>query len=233
MFADSLQEQWANDRSKKGEYKKARALARAEAQEDKPWLSKKGPKPPSARPGTNPSDVASINLQIREFLLALSKTSLSLPPMSKKSRVAVHLLAEVYGLQSKSMGKGSHRFPVLERGPNSKVFGVDERRIKAIVATAAGESSSSYGRGASAGSAKAKGRMGGLWAALAGDGPRKSSGGGGGGGGGRGGNDQNKNREGAVVGQGADKLGEGNVGYELLKRMGLVLSLSRSYRAQH
>ena len=222
MFADSLQEQWASDRSKKGEYKKARALARAETKEDKPWLSKKGPKPPTARAGTNPSDVASINLQIREFLLSLSKTSLALPPMSKKSRVAVHLLAEVYGLQSRSMGKGSSRFPVLERGPNSKVFGVDERRIKAIIATAAGESSGSFGRGASAGSAKAKGKMGGLWAALAGDAPRKS--GGGGGGGGRGGNDQNKNREGAVVGQGADRLGEGNVGYELLKRMGSVES---------
>ena len=225
VFADSLQEQWANDRSKKGEYKEARALARAKAQDARPYFMKKGAKPPPARHGTNSSDVASINLEIREFLLALSKTSLALPPMSKKSRVAVHLLAEVYGLQSKSLGKGSSRFPVLERGPNSKVFGVDERRIKAIIATAAGESSSSYGRGASAGSAKAKGKMGGLWAALAGDLPRKSGGGGGGGAGRGGGNDQNKNREGAVVGQGADRLGEGNVGYELLKRMGFVCAL--------
>lgn len=224
-FADSLQAQWSADRAKKGDYKRNRALARAEAQEAAPWASKKSSKAPSPVAGVNSSDVATINHQIREWLMhQIGKPALSLPPMSKKSRVAVHLLGEVYGLKTKSLGKGSMRFPVLERGSKSGVFGVDERRVQAIIATAEGDPRGAYGKGAAAGSSKARGKMGGLWAALEGRpaGSGRKSGGGGGGGGG---NEANRNREGAVVGQGADKLGEGNVGYELLKRMGHVLSL--------
>lgn len=193
-------------------------MARAQAQEAAPWLAKKSDKAPVSR-SANSSDVVTINFQIREFLLhQVGKTSLSLPPMSKKSRIAVHLLAEVYGLKSRSLGKGQARFPVLERSSKSSVFGVDERRIKAILSTAEGEPRGAYGKGAMAGSSKARGKMGGLFAALSGDfkagGGSKSRGGGGGPG---------TNKEGAVVGQGADKLGEGNVGYELLKRMGFVI----------
>jgi hypothetical protein len=215
-FASSLQSQWSEDRKKKGEYKRHRAEARAVSEEASPWLNKKA-KAPKAAPGSNPSDVVQINAKIRHFLMhELGQSSIALPPMSKRSRVAVHLLAEVYKLKSKSLGKGKARFPVLERGPNSGVFGVDERRIRAIVGTAEGEPSYKNSGGPSR---KAGGKMGGLWAALTGD-TKRSSGKASGGGGGGGGDSSRKNREGAVVGQGADRLGEGNVGYELLKRMG-------------
>lgn len=157
-----------------------------------------------------------MNIKIRHFIMhEIGQTSLALPPMSKKSRVAVHLLSELYQLKSRSIGKGKARFPVLERGPKSAVFGVDERRISAIIGYTRGEVSSGY-----AGSNKSAGRMGALWHALSGE-TRKAAGkdshrsGASAGGSG-------KNREGAVVGQGADRLGEGNVGYELLKRMGYV-----------
>lgn len=208
-FASDLQAQWEKDRSKKGDYKRARALARAEAEEASPHLSKKGARPPLASAGS--SDVATINYQIREFLLHdIGRNTLSLPPMSKKSRVAVHLLCEVYGLKSKSLGKGKARFPVLERTSKTGTYRVDERRITAILGTAAGErSGGGYGGG------KAKGKMGGLWAALSGEK---------GGGGSR--TQVKPNRDGGVVGEGAASLGEGNVGFALLKKMGCALPSS-------
>ncbi|SCZ95237.1 BZ3500_MvSof-1268-A1-R1_Chr11-2g03375 [Microbotryum saponariae] len=209
-FADELQAQWENDRAKKSDFKRKRALARAEANEAAPHKFKKGHVPPASFAGS--SDVAVINLKMREFILHdLEQGSLSLPPMSKKSRVAVHLLSEAYGLNSKSVGKGKARFPVLVRTQKTTTYGVDERKIRAIISTAEGEKilgGAQYG-------GRAKGKQGGLWAALSGDG--KKSSGAGGGGGGMGGK---RHDEGAVVGQGADRLGEDNIGFALLKRMG-------------
>ena len=137
---------------------------------------------------------------------------LSLPPMSKKSRVAVHLLSELYGLKSKSLGSGKNRFPVLERTSRTSVFGVDERKVRAIVGGAEGEGVGRWGGG------RQTGKMGGLWAALGGE--KKKGGSGGGSGGGA------KNREGVVVGVGADRIGAENIGFALLQRMGSVLAHS-------
>lgn len=176
-FDSDLEDQWSKDRSKKSEYKRQRALARAEAV-DATSMSKKGPRAPPSFAGS--SDAAFLNSRIRDFLLYdLSSPSMALPPMSKKSRVAVHLLAETYGMKSKSLGKGKARFPVLERTSRSTIYGVDERKIKAILGTAGGEREGGYHGG------KAKGKMGGLWAALNGDGKKSGGGGGGGGGGGK------------------------------------------------
>jgi hypothetical protein len=176
-FSADLEDQWSKDRSKKSEYKRQRALARAEAVEATS-MSKKGPRAPAAFAGS--SDAAFLNNRIRDFLLyELSSPSMALPPMSKKSRVAVHLLAEVYGLKSKSLGKGKARFPLLERTSRSTVYGVDERKVRAILGTAAGEREGGWHGG------QAKGKMGGLWAALSGEGKKSGGGGGGGGGGGK------------------------------------------------
>lgn len=141
-----------------------------------------------------------MNSIIREFIVFdLTGQTLDLPPMSKKSRIAVHLLAEVYGLKSRSMGSGKHRFPVLERTRKTTVNGVSERRIRAIVGTADGENEldDGYGFGGYGGrGGKPKsGKMGGLWKALEGQSGKKAGRGGGGGG-------TRKNNEGAVVGQG-------------------------------
>ncbi|KAM0791837.1 hypothetical protein ACM66B_004095 [Microbotryomycetes sp. NB124-2] len=217
-FALDLDAQWAKDRQKKSIYKRERAAARAAATQpqsgnNKVKSRKGGKKAINDEFEADESDAQIINVQIRQFLMHnLSETQLSLPPMSKKSRVAVHLLAEVYGLKSKSVGKGSKRFPVLERTSKSTVFGVDERKVRAIVGTARGEREVFGGRG---GGVRATGKMGGLWAALSGEsgGAKKGRGGGGGSGGAR-------HSEGAVVGQGADRLGEDNIGFALLKRMG-------------
>ncbi|KAK4046936.1 squalene synthetase-like protein [Microbotryomycetes sp. JL201] len=210
-FASDLEEQWAKDRQKKSVYKRERAAARAAEQAlgnhgKKARNGKKAMRTDDADAGE--SDAQIVNIQIRQFLMHnLDDEELALPPMSKKSRVAVHLLAEVYGLKSKSVGKGARRFPVLERTNKSSVFGVDERKIRAILGTARGDKENHrIGR--------TTGKMGGLWAALNGEGggARKSRGGGGAGGA--------RHSEGAVVGQGADRLGEDNIGFALLKRMG-------------
>ncbi|KAK4048979.1 squalene synthetase-like protein [Microbotryomycetes sp. JL221] len=218
-FADELEAQWSKDRQKKSAYKRERAEARLAAADEGSNRGKKGKKgkrsghqTPDDFGGSRSvdSDAHIINIRIREFLTSdLTSPSISLPPMSKKSRVAVHLLAEVYGLKSKSVGSGKHRFPVLERTSRSTVFGVDERKVRAIIGTARGErEAGSWQAG------RATGKMGGLWAALSGDGKKGKRGGGGGGSGGA------KHSEGAVVGQGADRLGEDNIGFALLKRMG-------------
>lgn len=146
-----------------------------------------------------------MNSIIREFIVYdLAAQTLDLPPMSKKSRIAVHLLAEVYGLKSRSIGSGKHRFPVLERTRKTTVAGVSERRVRAIVGTADGENEldDGYGFGGYGGGRGGKpksGKMGGLWKALEGASGKKAGRGGGGG--------TRKNNEGAVVGQGvSDRL---------------------------
>ncbi|KAJ5219780.1 hypothetical protein N7468_008984 [Penicillium chermesinum] len=57
-------------------------------------------------------DVEELMSEIRTFLLS-SKTSLSLPPMSKHRRKTIHELANKVNLKSQSRGNGMDRFPVL------------------------------------------------------------------------------------------------------------------------
>ncbi|GAA6002964.1 uncharacterized protein JCM10292_000269 [Rhodotorula paludigena] len=224
-FSASLAAQWDLDRSKKASKKAQRAAQRAAEREaefrDSSYTTrgkagKKGFSAGAALEGGSSNDAAVVNSRIRKFVqYDLDSSSLSLPPMSKKSRIAVHLLAEVYGLKSRSLGAGKHRFPVLERTSRTTIVGVSERRVRAIVGTADGEEEldaddwGAWGRGGRA----RKGKMAGLWKALEGSTGKKGRGSGGGGG-------LAKNHEGSVVGQGADKLGEDNVGFALLKKMG-------------
>ncbi|GAA5843237.1 hypothetical protein JCM9279_002032 [Rhodotorula babjevae] len=226
-FSQQLAAQWDLDRSKKASKKAKRAAERAAAREadfrdtyrDKAGSYSRGKAGAKslARSGDDDNDAATINTRMRHFIVTdISSTSMSLPPMAKKARIAVHLLAEVYGLKSRSMGSGKNRFPVLERTSKTTVVGVSEWRVRAIVGTADGEHELDGMDGDWAGprgKGKYRGKVGGLWKALEGATGKKS------GGGGR--RDQlGKNSEGAVVGQGADKIGEDNVGFALLKKMG-------------
>ncbi|GAA6033049.1 hypothetical protein JCM8097_000118 [Rhodosporidiobolus ruineniae] len=222
-FSADLSAQWANDRSKKAAKKAERAAARAadreaEFRDSVSRYSKAGKKGKAAAAAAEQAnDAATVNSRIKHFIVYdLSSTTMSLPPMSKKSRIAVHLLAELYGLKSRSLGSGKARFPVLERTSKTTVVGVSERRVRAIVGTADGENELEEGYerwgGMGRGGRPKGGKMLGLWKALEGaDGKKGRKFGGGGGG---------RNSEGAVVGQGADKLGAENVGFALLKKMG-------------
>ncbi|GAA5874063.1 hypothetical protein JCM8547_004818 [Rhodosporidiobolus lusitaniae] len=220
-FSASLAAQWETDRQKKAKKKAERAAVRAaqleaETRDAHRYSSKSGGKKGKSSAAFEPiNDAATVNIRIRHFILYdLSTSTLSLPPMSKKARIAVHLLAEVYGLKSRSLGSGKARFPVLERTSRTTVANVSERRVRAIVGTADGENEieEGYERWGGLGRGGRGGKMVGLWKALEGaDGKKK---------GGRSGGAFGKNSEGAVVGQGADKLGAENIGFALLKKMG-------------
>ena len=209
-FSASLAEQWELDRKSKAQKKAERAAVRAAAREAESRDAYRGgrtagKKAKAAREAASQSnDAATINKQIRQFIqYEIGMATMSLPPMSKKSRIAVHLLAEAYGLKSRSMGKGNARFPVLERTSRTTVVGVSERKIVAIVGTADGEDEMSMGYGYG-GRPRGGGKMSGLWKALEGASGKRSGGGAGrsGGGGGVG-----RNSEGAVVGQGVRAFG--------------------------
>ena len=51
-----------------------------------------------------------LDVGIRQFLGDEGRTTYSLPPMSKEGRQKAHILAEGYGLKSKSKGKDKDRF---------------------------------------------------------------------------------------------------------------------------
>ncbi|GAA5821689.1 hypothetical protein JCM11251_000972 [Rhodosporidiobolus azoricus] len=222
-FSAQLAATWDKDRQKKAGKKAERAAIRASALEAETRDASRFSHSKSAKKAAKAAaahaefdnDAATVNARIRHFItIDISSSSLSLPPMSKKSRIAVHLLAEVYGLKSRSIGSGKNRFPVLERTQRTTISGVSERRVRAIVGTADGEEELG-GRGGW--DRPRGGKMAGLWKAMeAADRHGGGKGGGKRGGGGGGG----RNSEGAVVGQGADRIGAENIGFALLKKMG-------------
>lgn len=53
---------------------------------------------------------AAVDAGIQEFILDSGKTTFSVPPMDKEGRKKIHMLAECYGLTSKSRGSGKARF---------------------------------------------------------------------------------------------------------------------------
>ena len=66
---------------------------------------------PSRRGGhLLPRPLEQVDAEIRGFLSDNGKAAYSLPPMDKQGRKKIHMLAECYGLKSKSKGKGSSRF---------------------------------------------------------------------------------------------------------------------------
>lgn len=55
--------------------------------------------------------VHEVHVDIQVFLRDLGKSTMVLPPMDKLGRQKVHMLAEAYGIKSKSKGAGKSRFP--------------------------------------------------------------------------------------------------------------------------
>lgn len=100
------------------------------------------------------------------------------------------------------MGKGDKRFPVLERTTRTRVYGVDEGKIAAIIGVA---DISAPGDRPGRMQGGGKGKFGALWREFAG--VSKGAGG-------------KKHREGSLVGHGAEEIGATNVGYQLLAKMG-------------
>lgn len=65
---------------------------------------------PSA-PGTGGvGEMDSLVVRIREFIGDSGRTTMPLPPMEKEGRQRMHMLAECFGMNSNSKGKGKARF---------------------------------------------------------------------------------------------------------------------------
>ncbi|WVQ62170.1 uncharacterized protein L199_000308 [Kwoniella botswanensis] len=142
-------------------------------------------------PTSMPLEMVDERIQI--FLDDRGKTTLQLPPMGKDDRKKVHMLADCYNLGSKSRGSGKTRFTVLTKNKRSGTL-VDEIKIERLL-TASQKVGGSfykalYTRG---GKAKVKGQS---------SGPSI------------------RHKEGDMVGHGADKIGQDNIGHRLLSKMG-------------
>ncbi|POW04021.1 hypothetical protein PSTT_10729, partial [Puccinia striiformis] len=99
--------------NQKAERKKARAAARLLL----PPKTKKQKKKADRREDNEPPpDVTRLNEIIRDFIY---ENVLILPPVSKDSRAAVHEIANLYHMKSRSRGSGKRRHPVLTRTKNT------------------------------------------------------------------------------------------------------------------
>ncbi|KAK8865942.1 hypothetical protein IAR55_001091 [Kwoniella newhampshirensis] len=155
-------------------------------------------RPPFRKGGRMPSGVSLdyVDQKIQIFLDDKGKQTLSLPPMDKEGRKKVHLLAECYGLKSKSRGSGKTRFTVLIKLQRSGTL-IDKVRRERLL-TAAPQSGGQFyktlfARGGGGGG-KGKGR--------APPGPSV------------------RHKDGDLVGEGAEKIGMENIGHKLLSKMG-------------
>ncbi|KAA1114880.1 hypothetical protein PGT21_026258 [Puccinia graminis f. sp. tritici] len=114
-FIDDLQKKWKMDRARKAEKKKARAEARLLSVAK----TKKQKKKEARRESINsnpPPDVPKLNEMIRDFIcFETDQQVLTLPPVDKKSRAAIHEIANLYKMKSQSYGSGKRRYPVLTR----------------------------------------------------------------------------------------------------------------------
>lgn len=198
-----LQEQWEKDKERKSQKKRERLLARLERQPTKKELKKAKKMGLEPKP-KNGIDLHEIHASIQSFLMSPNQDHLSLPPMGKKDRVAVHLLAECYYLKSQSKGSGVRRFPLLYRTAHSTLYGVDDGRVQSILRAAHGDFAMPMERGP-----KRKGRMNALFRELQepGSSSRRSL------------QSMPRNRDGDVVGQHAAQLQDDNVGFRLLAKV--------------
>lgn len=148
-FVDAqMQELWERDRLKKAEQKRQREEARREAeaaalsprqakQMGKRFMKDNRNKGAAtgellARHGV-PTDFAIIEAEIRAFVRDLKRESMALPPLDKPSRARIHLIAQSFGLKSKSTGKNEARFITLIRTSRTRETGVNEGKVRRLV----------------------------------------------------------------------------------------------------
>ncbi|KAJ7211082.1 hypothetical protein C8J57DRAFT_1483860 [Mycena rebaudengoi] len=196
-----LQAAWDNDRAKKAENKRLRALARMEAAAD-PLAHKKGGKKGRkamlAAARTDPTitvipnrviDMATLVQQIRRFVADVGgPATMSLPPTDKETRKNIHEMAIVFNLKSQSKGKGDGRYTTLTKTTRSG-FGVNEAKVAKIAR-----------RGA-------RGLGGAGFVGVADKGKGRSV-------------VMPRHRDGDEVGKAAPKIGKSNIGFKMLAMMG-------------
>lgn len=229
LWAEELQAQWEQDRASKRNRRRARAEAR-EAAALNPYPNTHGRKSSRKQlkqlrradkkgkrsalkalastgddeaiaealeddlPSVRAESLADVREAIERFLRHAGHSTLALPPMRKCERAHVHNLANAYSIKSKSRGKGHSRFTVLYKTRTSG-RAVNRAAVERIVQIPTGPlTQRRVGRSAAAGGATSV-RVPAPVAAPV-------------------------NREGARVGGNARRIGEENVGHQLLASMG-------------
>jgi len=139
-----LREQWERDRTKKAERKAARAQVRIEDAAD-PLTPKKGGKKgrkammaaaaldPSITLPHRVTDMPSLVKEIRRFVASLGGPhSMTLPPMPKEIRKSVHELAEAFNLKHQSKGHGQARYLTLVKTTRSATMPNEKKAARIL-----------------------------------------------------------------------------------------------------
>ncbi|TIB63456.1 hypothetical protein E3P78_01759 [Wallemia ichthyophaga] len=206
-----LQRMWDQDRARKAEKKKIREQVRM-ADALSPYTKTKGKKgkkmqAKAIKAAAELSDdemlpdfynTETINTEIQSFVDVPQRKMMKLPPMDNKSRKQIHMLADTYGLKSKSIGKGVGRHIMLlktGRTGQNVDYGVVSKAAKACDKGGIGNfyKTLHLARKAASGSKK-------------GDGGAKPK--------------MIKHTEGTIVGHEAQPIGQESVGYKMLATMG-------------
>ncbi|KAK9461404.1 uncharacterized protein V1516DRAFT_638302 [Lipomyces oligophaga] len=195
-----LQNQWAADKERKKTYKRAREEKRRAG-----MLSKKARttgQPDLAQKYKKGISLKNVRTEIENFIRHSELSTLSLPPMAKKDRKSVHILARSYELGTKSIGGGNKRFTMVFK--TQKTF--DETRFGSLEHEEWDNKMLGKGGGSR-----------GEWSRLSSKGPRGSrntsvtAGGASG---------SVRLRDGEFVGADAAKIGGDNYGRRMLEKMG-------------
>jgi hypothetical protein len=193
---ESLRDQWSTDRRKK-------SLKKAEREE----LRMQGLLSASGKKGKADLSVKyaggitmqQVHAELRTFLLDNGQQSRPFPPMGKTDRKALHDIANVLNLKSKSVGMGNDRFPTLYKTQHTPYTPEMVDRAIDLSVKGALARDSRMGRKLAKKNAKTmnkgKGGMGGGTAGAS-------------------------VRHGEVVGAGAAELGKENFGHRLMEKMG-------------
>lgn len=219
-----LQKQWLQDRAKKAVKRQERYLKRLEAQPTKAnrKKAKRAGVAGFASSGSFVHELASkqdatpdlhrINRNIQSFIEDSTRAEITLPPMEKKFRYAIHMLAEAYryalvrlrcsdsmtdltllvscSLKSKSRGTGPSRHNVLYRTMHTSVRTANTHKVQRYLSM----TSTWDMRTTNSGKLQFKGQS-------------RSTG-------------APRNAEGRLVGEGADRIAADNIGHRMLAKMG-------------
>ncbi|KAI5236876.1 hypothetical protein E4T43_08343 [Aureobasidium subglaciale] len=198
-LVEELQNQWANDRSKKASKKAEREELRQLG-----MLGKKNKfKPDMNQRYTEGITMGQVRFELQDFLEQEDFTTKAFPPMQKNDRKVLHEIANHFNLKSKSVGSGKNRAPVLIKTKRTVEWSEEHfGRVSNFVSRGYMKNSSHKPK-----------------STLAGDIRRTRQMGGGGGG-------AAAYRNGDVVGHNASEIPASNFGRKLMEKMGWAAGMS-------
>jgi hypothetical protein len=198
-LVEELQNQWANDRSKKASKKAEREELRALG-----MLGKKNKfKPDMNQRYTEGITMGQVRFELQDFLDEDDMTTKAFPPMQKNDRKVLHEIANHFNLKSKSVGSGKNRAPVLIK--TSRTIEWSEQhfaRVSNMVSKGYMKNSSRKPKSTVSGEARRTRPMGG------------------------GGGGAAAYRNGDVVGHNASEIPATNFGRKLMEKMGWAAGMS-------